>query len=86
MSNPTKEFLALIVGGKLQHGGNPVARWAADNFVTTMDAAGNIKPDKAKSTERIDPIVASIIALSSYIVNANNNRPSIYRERGLIAV
>jgi len=86
MSNPTKEFLALIAGGKLQHGGNPVARWAADNMVTVEDAAGNIKPDKAKSTERIDPIVAAIIALSSYIVNANKHRPSVYLERGLMAV
>ena len=85
MSNPTIEFLAYIIGGTIQHGGNPVARWAADNMVVISDSNENIRPDKQKSTERIDPIVAAIIALSSYLVHSSH-RPSIYRERGLIAV
>ncbi|HOX23564.1 MAG TPA: terminase large subunit, partial [Elusimicrobiales bacterium] len=57
MSGPSKELLRLVLAGKLQHGGNPVLRWMADNAVAKTDPAGNIKPDKAKSTQRIDGIV-----------------------------
>ena len=35
----------------------------ASNITTEQDAAGNIKPSKKKSTERIDGIVATIMAL-----------------------
>lgn len=63
MSPPTKEFLKLVLSGKLRHGDNPVLTWMADNVVVTTDPAENVKPDKAKSTERIDGIVAAIMAL-----------------------
>lgn len=63
MSAPTKELDKLVVAGKLHHGGNPVLRWMASNVTVEQDAAGNLKPSKAKSTERIDGIVALIMAL-----------------------
>ena len=63
MSPPTKELLKLVLSGKLRHGDHPVLTWMADNVVVTMDPAENVKPDKAKSTERIDGIVAGIMAL-----------------------
>lgn len=63
MAAPTKELERLIMGRELAHGGNPVLRWMASNVSTEMDAAGNIKPSKKKSTERIDGIVASIMAI-----------------------
>ena len=43
---------------KLAHGGNPVTRWMAANVAVAQDPAGNLKPAKDKSTERIDGIVA----------------------------
>jgi phage terminase large subunit-like protein len=64
LSAPTKDWLARIAAGKLRHGGNPVLRWMASNLVVTQDPAGNIKPDKARSTERIDGQTAAITALS----------------------
>jgi phage terminase large subunit-like protein len=67
MSAPTKDWLARIASGKVRHGGNPVFRWMAANLVTTQDPAGNIKPDKAKSMDRIDGHAATITALSRLI-------------------
>lgn len=39
--------------GNVIHGGNPVLKWMAQNVVMRQDPAGNIKPDKEKSTEKI---------------------------------
>jgi phage terminase large subunit-like protein len=63
MSPAAKEFEKLVIEGALQHGGNPVLRWMAANVAIEQDAAGNIKPSKAKSTERIDGIVAAVMAV-----------------------
>lgn len=68
MSGPTKEFEKLLLGGRLLHGGNPVLRWMASNVAVKQDPAGNLKPDKASSTERIDGIVAAIMALGRAVV------------------
>jgi phage terminase large subunit-like protein len=53
----------------------------AGNLVATMDSAGNKKPDKAKSTEKIDGMVALIMALD----RATRHQPkeSVYEERGI---
>lgn len=64
LSTPTKWLEELILARRLRHGGNPVLRWAASNVTIEMDPAGNIKPSKAKSMQRIDPIVSLVLALS----------------------
>jgi phage terminase large subunit-like protein len=64
MTEPTKELARLVLEKKLRHGGNPVLRWMADNLVVQTDPAGNLKPDKEKSREKIDGIVALITALA----------------------
>lgn len=63
MAAPTKEFERLVLSGKLDHGGNPVLRWMASNVSVKADSSDNLKPDKAKSADKIDGIVASIMAL-----------------------
>lgn len=68
MTAPTKELLALIASGRLAHGGNPVLRWMASILATEQDAAGNLKPSKAKSTDRIDGMVALIMALGRAMI------------------
>src|SRR5699024_3131786 len=57
MSPPTKEFYKLLMEGRIIHGGHPVMRWMAGNVVVDTDPAGNIKPTKAKSPEKIDGVV-----------------------------
>lgn len=83
MSAPTKELLKLILAGKFRHGDNPVLGWMADNVVVTTDPAENVKPDKAKSTERIDGIVAAIMALDR--ASRSVQQRSVYEERGVVA-
>ena len=64
MTEPTKELAKLVIERKLRHGGHPVLRWMADNLVVKTDPAGNLKPDKEKSREKIDGMVALITALA----------------------
>ena len=81
MSPPTKEFYKLLMEGRIIHGGNPVMRWMSGNVVVDTDPAGNIKCTKAKSPEKIDGIVAAIMALDRCI--RHENTASVYDERGL---
>lgn len=83
MSAPTKEFYRLLMEGRIIHGGNPVLRWMAGNVVIDTDPAGNIKVTKAKSKEKIDGIVAAIMALDRCI-RQEGQRGSVYDERGLL--
>ena len=48
---------------KFRHGGNPVMRWMVDNLAVRMDPAGNVKPDKEKSGDKIDGVSATATAL-----------------------
>ena len=84
MSPPTKELMKLVLEEKLAHGGHPVLRWCVDNIFVRTDPAGNIKPDKEKSTERIDGAVALIMALDRAIRNQGSDSGSVYDERGLL--
>ena len=86
MSAPSKELQRLIVGGKLNHGGNPLLRWAISNVAIELDAAGNIKPSKKKSTERIDPIVAGIMAIGVASIDQKDSDCSVYDTRGLLTI
>jgi phage terminase large subunit-like protein len=61
-NEPMKDLLVHILTGKVRHGGNPVLRWNADNLVVRKDANGNFAPDKKKATEKIDGLVALIMA------------------------
>ena len=83
MSAPTKEFYRLLMEGRIIHGGNPVLRWMAGNVVIDTDPAGNIKVTKAKSKEKIDGIVAAIMALDRCI-RQEGQSGSAYDERGLL--
>ena len=83
MSPPTKEFYKLLMEGRIQHGGQPVMRWMAGNVVVDTDPAGNIKPTKQKSAEKIDGIVAAIMALDRSIRH-EKEAVSVYDDRGLM--
>ncbi|MGN2642214.1 terminase TerL endonuclease subunit [Nocardia takedensis] len=88
MSAPTKEFQRLMLSGTverplLRHGGNAAIRWQIDNFGVAMDAAGNVKPDKAHSADKIDGPVAAIMAVGRAIV-ADPPQQSAYETGGLM--
>lgn len=67
MSFPTKELEKMIINKEINHGGNPVLRWQASNAHTEKDAAENIKLDKKKSKDKIDGIVATVMAIGEYL-------------------
>lgn len=84
MSPPTKELMKLTLEEKLAHGGQPVLRWMMDNIFVRTDPAGNLKPDKEKSTEKIDGAVATIMALDRAIRCCGGATESVYDVRGLL--
>ena len=84
MSPPTKELMKLVLEQKIAHGGHPVLRWMMDNIFIRTDPAGNIKPDKEKSTEKIDGAVATVMALDRAIRCGNDTIESVYDSRGLL--
>ncbi len=84
MAAPTAEFERRVNRGELRHGDNPVVRWMASNVSVRMDPAGNMKPDKQRSSERIDGIVAAVMALGRAM--ARNEHVSVYETRGVIGV
>ena len=63
MSPPAKELEILVRTGRLKFTGDPVLRWSLQNVDLRIDPAGNIKPDKQKSSGKIDPIVALCMAI-----------------------
>jgi phage terminase large subunit-like protein len=83
LSPPSKELYRLIHEKKIAHGGNLPLRWMFDNVVVSTDAAGNIKPDKQKATEKIDGAVAAIMALDR--ATRHEKHGSVYDSRGLLA-
>lgn len=84
MSAPTKQFETLVLSGDLEHFGNPVLRWMLSSTVVKTDPAGNKKPDKEKSVQKIDGIVASIMALGEWMTANANNDSDPYNGRGLL--
>jgi len=83
MTAPSKELIKLVTAGQLRHGGHPVLRWNASNVAVRQDPAGNIKPDKERSSERIDGISALVNALGRALVPDVTGGRSIYETQEL---
>lgn len=73
MTPPTNEYERLIRKGQIDHGKNPVMRWMLGNVVLIKDSNGNVRPDKSKSSDKIDGVVADIMAQGEYITFMNGN-------------
>ena len=84
MSPPTKELMKLTLEKKLVHGGHPILRWNMDNVFIKTDPVGNIKADKEKSTEKIDGVIATIMALDRAIRCGSTLSESVYDNRGIL--
>jgi phage terminase large subunit-like protein len=96
MSEPTKSLMRLVLGKQIAHGGHPVLRWMMDNVTIQTDSgngkalgvddAGNIKPSKAKSTEKIDGAVALIMGLARAMLHGGEPTESVYDTRGILFI
>jgi phage terminase large subunit-like protein len=67
MSPGAKQLEILLRSGELSHDNDPVLRWCLQNVTLKTDPAGNIKPDKSKSSAKIDPIVALCMAIGEHL-------------------
>lgn len=90
MSAPVKQIQRLVMLGRraapmLENGGNPVARWAVDNLAVATDAAGNVKPDKDNSGDKIDPFAALATAMSEALGREKRAR-SAYEDEGVVFI
>ncbi len=63
LGEPSKIFERLVFAGQLDHGGDPVLRWMAGNVVIHFDRNLNFMPAKDRSAEKIDGIVALVMAV-----------------------
>ncbi|QFY62392.1 terminase large subunit [Rhizobium grahamii] len=69
-AKPVVDFEDMMMTRRLVHGGNPLLRWSVGNTVMQRDANENRKPNKDRSSDRIDPTVASIMAVARAVANA----------------
>jgi phage terminase large subunit-like protein len=79
---PMKEFERLLLAHLLNHGGNPVLRFQADNVAVRQDPAGNLKPDKAASQGTIDGIVCIVGGLDR-VMRHQQEEKFAYADRGI---
>ena len=82
MSPPAKELERLVLGKEIAHGGNPVLAWMMSNVIMSEDPAGNIKPNKEKSSEKIDGVVALLMGLDRAI--RHQHEKIVYNDRGIL--
>ena len=82
MASPTAELERLIVAHSIHHNGCPILKWNIGNTIVTQDPAGNLKPDKMRSIDRMDGTVATIISIGMFM-NKEKDKPKPYTDRGL---
>lgn len=83
MSAPMKALESTYLSGQLIHNNHPVTNWMASNVAAKVDPADNVKPDKSKSTEKIDGIVTLIMALG-LAITLPEKKESVYEGRGVL--
>jgi phage terminase large subunit-like protein len=87
MAGPMQELERLVVGRTIRFGANPVLRWMASNLAVESDPAGNLKPSKDKSTERIDGMSALLNAIAVRMAAEHAETfTSVYETRGVMTL
>lgn len=69
LSDPMKQFQALVLDHRLHFNGDPVLTWMVSNVVCHVDVKENIYPRKDAPENKIDGVVAGIMALSRALLN-----------------
>jgi phage terminase large subunit-like protein len=81
-SEPMKHLEALVLQGRIHHDGNPVLRWMMSNVVAHRDAKDNIYPRKERAENKIDGVVAALMALNRALL-VPEEEGSVYEDRGV---
>lgn len=80
---PMKELERLVKSRKIRHNGNPAMRWMVGNVCVRKDSNGNIRPDKQKSADKIDGVVALLMALARATLKTTGTTGRFYEENEL---
>lgn len=88
MSAPLKHIQHLLLQGTeerpmFHHGGNGLMRWQTDNLAVATDPAGNVKPDKKASGDKIDGISAATDAMAMVLASALDFESAYSPDRGV---
>jgi len=83
MSNPMADLSARVRERRLRHGGHPVLRWMASNMVAIADVNGNMRPDRKRAADKIDGVVAVLMALDRA---CRHQTGSAYDDHDLVVV
>lgn len=67
MNEPCRRMEALAIDHQLQHGGHPVLDWMIGNVVIVQSRDGQRRPDRSKSTNKIDGIVAGLMSMGAWL-------------------
>lgn len=78
MNAPCKELERLLARRRLRHGGNPVLRWMAANAVAETNQDDLIRPSRRRSPEKIDGLVASLMALERCMHESGEQQLVVY--------
>ena len=82
-SEPMKQLEALVLEKKLRHDGCPVLTWMISNVVAHYDKKENIFPNKERPENKIDGVVALLMALARALYGDDPKPPSVYEKRGI---
>ena len=82
-SEPMKELEALVKAGRFHHNGCPVLEWMVNNVVAYYDKKDNIQPNKDRPENKIDGLVAILMALARFLVHDMKIKKSVYEDRDL---
>jgi phage terminase large subunit-like protein len=85
LNEPLRRLLGLVRSGQLCHGGEPMLAWEAANLVVRTGQKGELRPDKQRAAEKIDGMVALVMALNRAIIRPTEE-VSAYADRGLFTV
>lgn len=83
-SGPSKHLETLVCSGRMHHNGDPVLRWMVGNVSIKRDANDNIRPDKDKSSDKIDGVVAMLQGLALAMTECVG--ASVYEHEGSLAL
>ena len=84
LNEATVRLQELVAEGRLHHSGDPVLAWMASNLVTRTGRYGEVRPDKDQAPDKIDGVVALIMALQRSI--AKPDAVAAYEEHGVLSI
>jgi phage terminase large subunit-like protein len=85
-NDATRHLETLVATDRLRHDGDPVLAWMFGNTTLDRDTMDNVRPSKKKSGEKIDGVIASMMAVGVLIGRDTGPTKSVYEDRGLLVL